>query len=251
MVNIASERGVEMKGKCRYIVLLMLICVVLFPPSFAMDSFQEFKGVFKDNNSLLEADFVEFNNRVYISIDSINEVMEDNVIKDGNVYRIIDSTSKIEQGKSTEVQLDLGDVYVGTYDQEGAYLYGHLFRRDGSSYKGAFKSGVPEGNGISEDPQGNVYIGQFANGLPHGDGKMVYANGNVYKGQFRYGTVTGYGRIKYKNDDTYLGYLFMGLYHGGGTFSEYKAGIKQGLWEYGEYKRYLSSEAIENYIFKD
>ena len=81
--------------------------------------------------------------------------------------------------------------------------------RDGSSYEGEMKDGLPHGVGTRRWLDGKVYNGEFEQGEPLGAGEITW-DGNYYKGYVLYGEIMGQGSIKYKNGTGYAGPFFNG-----------------------------------------
>lgn len=55
--------------------------------------------------------------------------------------------------------------------------------------------------------QGDVYRGKFKKGLMQGQGVYVHANGGIYDGEFLEGEKSGFGRMSFANGDEYEGAL--------------------------------------------
>lgn len=128
---------------------------------------------------------------------------------------------------------------------------------DGSTYKGNFKDGLWEGEGVYTSTKGIVYSGTFTQGAVTGSGKITYTNGDVYEGAYKNaqrdgkGTLyyhdgnkyigsfvvdkrSGYGQMWYTNGDYFSGKFSNDLKHGNGEYT-YASGDK---YE-GEYKNNL------------
>jgi hypothetical protein len=53
---------------------------------------------------------------------------------------------------------------------------------DGSSYKGMFLQGVPDGKGRLDYKDGSFYEGSFSKGTSDGYGKLNLIDGTIYDG---------------------------------------------------------------------
>ena len=97
-------------------------------------------------------------------------------------------------GKRVEGTLtyENGDVYTGTFDEDGLRVSGQLKYVSGDDFAGLFEKGAIK-CGIMQFKSGDVYSGEFEEGSFHGGGKMLYANGDEYAGEFANGTKHGSG----------------------------------------------------------
>ncbi len=64
---------------------------------------------------------------------------------------------------------------------------------NGNVYRGQYKGGKREGDGVFTWADGNVYRGQWKGDKIEGDGVHTWANGNVYRGQWQGGLREGDG----------------------------------------------------------
>ncbi|MDA9773446.1 caspase family protein [Saprospiraceae bacterium] len=67
---------------------------------------------------------------------------------------------------------------------------GELKYQDGSSWKGGFMGGQPQGNGVMHYADGNRYEGEISGHAPNGEGVMYFANGTVIAGVWKEGYPT-------------------------------------------------------------
>jgi hypothetical protein len=76
-----------------------------------------------------------------------------------------------------------GNFKNGVKDGEGIFLFANNVR-----YEGTYKNGVKEGRGTIYTKDNNVaYDGEMKKGLPHGRGCLVGKNGEKRYYQFREG----------------------------------------------------------------
>ncbi len=233
--------------------LLLGVLVLLTQTATTADvvTATEKKIVVKQDEKLVQVNTIESNNRMYIATSDIENLLSVTFVETDikNVYRVVELNEEVDENNVTEEQSDKKDIFVGYKNKKDEYTIGTLYYADGRVYSGAFKNGIPHGDGTLLQLDGSVYIGTFDSGYPHGSGKIHYKDGSYYKGEIRYGTLTGLGRMQYANKDVYKGYFYLGLYHGVGAFSDYDGGTRQGLWEYGDYKRYMKQEDMDEFEF--
>tara|TARA_Y100000588_G_scaffold272637_1_gene288456 strand:- start:511 stop:1200 length:690 start_codon:yes stop_codon:yes gene_type:complete len=165
-------------------------------------------------------------------------------IKEGEIY--LAPKNVIEE---TYV-FDNGDVYVGAMYGGAFHGKGVLYTREGMKLQGFFTEGVLEGDGLITYPNGDVYKGTFKYGLPKGRGVKYFANGDKYEGEMEFGVIQGIGRMTYKNKDVYNGQFTNGIYDGYGVLYDYDDALKQGIWDMGTYRRYISSDEINRILNK-
>ncbi len=94
--------------------------------------------------------------------------------------------------------LPMSRAVQGAVGQRGAAaapsMQGHkrIAFRDGGSFLGEFREGVPHGFGTSTDPTGAVYVGMFYEGIPHGRGSHSWSNGHRFVWVFHSGKQQGF-----------------------------------------------------------
>lgn len=73
--------------------------------------------------------------------------------------------------------------------------YGEYYWSVGSFFKGTFKNGLREGNGVWKSGPGNSdkYEGEYKEDKKEGYGVFIWSNGNIYKGNFKNDLREGYG----------------------------------------------------------
>lgn len=89
-----------------------------------------------------------------------------------------------------ELRYENGDIYYGTFNEEGMKECGVQKYENGDEYSGEFKEGA-RSHGVMKFKSGEEYSGEWKNGLFHGSGKINYENGIVYKGEFQNGNKHG------------------------------------------------------------
>tara|TARA_Y100001933_G_C18972721_1_gene553280 strand:+ start:948 stop:1601 length:654 start_codon:yes stop_codon:yes gene_type:complete len=179
---------------------------------------------------------IEIESRVYISQDMVESIFGVRLEKNEDMYRIF-NFNKDQENK-----------FLGELNQDGTRREGQLFYTNGDMYEGSFNHNIPEDrDGVMLFANGNFYRGEFKEGYMHGKGTLKFNNGNMYTGDFKYGVIFGTGRMKFNDGAYYNGHFKMGLFHGAGYYRTEKGGLKQGLWEYGDYIRYMTDTEIEKY----
>lgn len=88
------------------------------------------------------------------------------------------------------------------------------------------------GAGVYVLPNGDTYTGAYRDGLPDGDGVAAWANGNVYAGEFSGGVRSGHGRLSH-GDRSYEGAWAGNEMHGEGVQTD-PTGTFTGAWHEGE-----------------
>ena len=56
-------------------------------------------------------------------------------------------------------------------------------------YKGEFKNGFKNGQGVLTSPNGKKYEGDFKDDMKHGKGVLIYKDGKHYTGDFKNGWI--------------------------------------------------------------
>jgi len=72
---------------------------------------------------------------------------------------------------------------VRCHNENGVFTYS-----DGSTYKGYFINGQPQGTGQEEYASGDKYVGAWKDHAPHGDGVMYFTSGRVYGAEWKMGS---------------------------------------------------------------
>ncbi|MBM4148528.1 MAG: hypothetical protein FJ224_05745 [Lentisphaerae bacterium] len=131
---------------------------------------------------------------------------------------------------------------------------GSVVMKGGVKYVGEMGSGVPDGRGRMEYPDGAVYEGNFTDGVRNGSGVYAFAGGDVYSGEWSAGLFSGKGvylfanggkveatwskgrmlegsgSVKFANDDTYEGAMRLGRLSGDGRYVCADGRVFQGTW---------------------
>jgi hypothetical protein len=117
-----------------------------------------------------------------------------------------------------------------TWHAKGAADYDRRFTY--SVFKGALKSGRPEGQGTLAVRTGLTYTGQWRDGEMHGSGVLRFENGDKFEGDFSAGKMHGIGKYTSTDGSVYLGEFRDGMRHGIGKLSladgEYRTAWKDG-----------------------
>ena len=69
-------------------------------------------------------------------------------------------------------------------------------------------------------------------GVPHGQGLMVEADGERYHGEFVRGERSGAGRLRHANGDVFEGDFLAGLRHGPGKLTTAAGATFEGVWRH-------------------
>ena len=97
--------------------------------------------------------------------------------------------------------------------------FGEYYWKNGSYFKGSFKNGLRDDQGIWKKGPGNSdkYEGQYANDKKCGYGIFTWASGNIYKGHYDSDQRHGYGEMFWNDSSFYKGQWHKGIQHGKGT----------------------------------
>ena len=157
---------------------------------------------------------------------------------------------------------ELSQTLIDTQLPEGHYLgyvkdgkpdgLGHFSYIDGSTYKGKWKNGTWEGEGLYVCNRDSVYgiwkdgkvcgdvvyrtpnlyfEGTFLENSPIGVGNLTQKDGSYYSGYWLDGERDGLGDMIFSNGDFYTGEWEKNVFHGFGTYEYYKEKAKyQGEW---------------------
>ncbi len=127
-----------------------------------------------------------------------------------------------EAGKKKKVYK--GEFKQGRIEGEGIMDYG-----DGKTIEGNFLNGKPHGFAIEQFKSGR-YEGNYAEGLKHGKGIYYYNNGDEYNGQWKNDYPNGNGVLKLANGSVYEGKFKNGMSYGKGKITYYNGDIYEGDW---------------------
>ena len=89
-----------------------------------------------------------------------------------------------------------GLQYRGQMKGKRPHGRGEYKEKNGSTYKGAIKLGLRDGDGLWSLSNGWRYEGYFRNDYPHGKGILYFPDGSLYEGQFVKGYIKGNGMLK-------------------------------------------------------
>lgn len=164
------------------------------------------EGGFEPDPSV--ANYVRYRNTEYVEISSIpQEVMDavkdkKNVLVRGTYYGYFNDNG-VPNGYGDVSYTDIS-IGLNEGDISDAYI---------QQYKGYWKNGLKNGEGMMKYANGDEYEGLWKNDKKEGPGKMTFANGDVFEGMW-------------KND----------MMHGDScTFTSHEGWTKTGRWANGEY----------------
>ena len=90
-----------------------------------------------------------------------------------------------------------GTIYVGHWKGDKRHGYGEMkYAHGGTTYKGEFRSGLKEGQGL-----------------------YTWVDGAWYNGTFKKDRENGFGTYHFSNGDEYVGHFLNGRLHGNGTYT--------------------------------
>ena len=104
---------------------------------------------------------------------------------------------------------------------------------DSGHYKGGFKNGLFNGQGVITWSNGDQYEGEFKDGLMHGHGVSKLPDGSVYTGEYVRGLESGHGKLKTLLGEEYKGGFKNGLFDGEGTYVAANGNIFNGTFNKG------------------
>ena len=123
------------------------------------------------------------------------------------------------------------------FDANGNPLSGKAEKKykDGSTYSGEYKNGLPNGEGTCCIAKGDKYTGTFLKGLPHGKGTYTWPNGDKYDGDWKAGNMHGKGTYTWPNGHKYEGDFVEGKLQGKGTYTWPNGDKYDGDWKEGKF----------------
>jgi hypothetical protein len=108
-------------------------------------------------------------------------------------------------GKGTLIDLLLGDVYEGGFDNNRFHGLGEITfksgKHSGDKYQGCFYEGQKHGQGIYTYAVGDVFEGNWKNGVWNGAGKYTSITGAISAGNWEDGLLSGAGKYYFKDGD--------------------------------------------------
>lgn len=128
-------------------------------------------------------------------------------------------TARLSSGAVSVVSFPNGDTYRGSFknglfDGDGVYTYAN-----GDRYEGEFQNDMKSGKGTFTFVSGDRYVGEFRNDMMNGTGTMYFDNGERYVGEFQNGRMTGKGTRYYSSGNKYEGDFKNDLKHGNGVLT--------------------------------
>lgn len=138
---------------------------------------------------------------------------------------VLDAPTDDYQGEITKSKKHGKGVVTYAQENDKQDDQARVAYKDGSIYKGQWKSGKQNGQGVMTYEDGSTYDGQWKDGEQNGQGVMTYKDGSIYDGQWKDGEQNGQGVITYNDGSTYNGQWKNGLKHGEGVETR-KSSIK-------------------------
>lgn len=135
----------------------------------------------------------------------------------------LDPDGKVYKGEiSNDVFKGRGSLKIGAKVFHGDFE-GQNVNKEGKienqifEYEGQILNNVPHGYGTKKFINGNVYKGYWKNGFEEGDGLLEFENKDSYRGNFKRGKFSGYGVYCTFDGEKYEGFWKNGVRHGKGT----------------------------------
>ena len=129
------------------------------------------------------------------------------------------------------------EVYTGRFNSKGERHGGdgECVYADGSSYRGAWRSGARNGKGVFESVTTKErYEGKWVGNVRCGRGLCTYAAGHRYEGQWANGMREGTGTFFRADGECYSGEWLRGERHGHGVRTDARGRIVKESWKLGE-----------------
>ncbi|KAJ8918624.1 hypothetical protein NQ315_013130 [Exocentrus adspersus] len=130
------------------------------------------------------------------------------------------------------------ELYEGDFDRNYRHGFGVLCNQIPNTkvftmaYRGSWKNGWPEGNGLRVYKDGGYYLGHWKRGKRHGRGQMWYADKSWYDGEWVDDMRQGLGVFVRADGNRYEGSWYKDKKHGQGRFFFLMTGqIQDGVWK--------------------
>jgi hypothetical protein len=114
--------------------------------------------------------------------------------------------------------------------------YGEYRFENGDLYKGQFKNGRFEGQGILYFKNGDKYLGNWVASQRQGRGRLEFADKSVYVGAFVNDKMDGEGERTYPDGSRYTGAWRNNQREGEGKLQLANGEILQGIWKSDQYQ---------------
>lgn len=160
-------------------------------------------------------------------------------IIDENTYEG-DWRNGLKEGQGREVT-QAGDEYIGSFSNNLRHGQGTYRKVTGDSYVGNFSNGKYDGQGKMLWKDGKSYEGGWSDGRIHGKGAYIWVDGQKYIGEYINEVKEGYGEFYWADKKIYKGTWKGGKQHGFGTFINPSGEAKDGEWDMGKFKRWVSA----------
>ncbi len=122
--------------------------------------------------------------------------------------------------------------------------YGEYRFDNGDEYKGQFKSGKFEGQGILYLVTGDKYLGNWVAAQREGRGRLEFANKDVYLGNFTANNIEGEGEMTYADGAHYSGQWANNKRNGEGQLQLSNGELLTGTWKNDQYQAAWNSVAF-------
>ena len=106
----------------------------------------------------------------------------------------------MEYPNGVDIDYKNGDKYYGEIRQDNNKRNGQgrmIYSQLGQTYVGSWENNFQHGQGTLTDDSGNHYNGGWHMSQRAGYGRQVYSNGDVYEGRWQQGKKNGQGKIMY------------------------------------------------------
>ncbi len=134
---------------------------------------------------------------------------------------------------SKGLSLSKGAKRLGKYDQAGNFIEGTVSFPDGTKWKGTFKNGKLNGQGMIKDAKGKIMKGKFQSGKLT-KGKITYPDGTIKKGTFTNDLLNGSGNIKNHEGTTIQEGIFSADELTDGKMIDSDGRVKEGHFTHGQ-----------------
>jgi hypothetical protein len=136
-------------------------------------------------------------------------------------------------------------IYKGSFKHGLKEGQGLLIVANGGTYKGTFVKNQISGKGVYKWPDGKIYSGQWLDSKMHGEGHLKWPDGSrEYKGQFKNDLRHGYGEYAWAfGTKSYRGQWKDGKQNGVGFVrEEFEYVEKKSLWFNGKLVKWLPDD---------
>lgn len=190
---------------------------------------------------------------------AFNKCIERHMLLDHKCYTCLEWHNSIENVLDT---LNECIISIDIWDGRNEFP---LKLCDKSTYRGMWKDGLPDGDGIlirkhrdgMNRNDSYIYNGQWEGGKRNGKGRQIWLElGRTYDGEWCNNYCNGYGEMKWRNKSSYRGEFVENKRQGNGRYVSERDDTYEGMWYndqrhgYGEYlgsdKMTYEGEWVEN-----